>query len=499
MPSPTTLAAVDLGSNSFHLQIARVDDDHLYPLDSHKETVRLGGGITPDKRIEPKTAARALDTLRQFAERLRGLPPESVRAVGTNALRVARNAGDFLREAEQALGFPIEIISGREEARLIYLGVAHSLPSVHHNRLVIDIGGGSTEFIIGHGLKPKVAESLYMGCVSFSSRFFPEGRAEKKHFKQAELAARREIEAITARFNKTGWKETLGSSGTAKALATIIQEGGQGDGTITPQGLDWLKNQTIKAGGFANLNLPGVRPDRIPVLPGGLAIMTAIFEELELDSMTVADTALRTGVLYDLLGRTHHADVRDATVERFAKRYHVDNVQAQRVQTLALRFLEQLAPSFDPKNDEDDYRLMRNLQWASRLHEIGTSIAQGAYHKHSAYILAHADMPGFSRPEQSYLSNLVLGQRGKLSKVSAPLTTDSELRMLVLCLRLAVLVMRSRRALDPKLFSVERRGEGYRLSVKPGWLAEHSLTELGLRAEAEEWESLGVTLDVVEE
>lgn len=499
MPSPTTLAAVDLGSNSFHLEIARVVDDHLYPLDAHKETVRLGGGITPDKRIEPKTAARALDTLRQFAERLRGLPPESVRAVGTNALRVARNAGDFLRDAEAALGFPIEIISGREEARLIYLGVAHSLPVAHHNRLVIDIGGGSTEFIIGHGLKPKVAESLYMGCVSFSNKFFADGRAEKKQFKQAELAARREIEAITARFGKVGWKETIGSSGTAKALAGIIQESGGGDGSITPAGLEWLKNQAIKAGGFANLALPGVRPDRVPVLPGGLAIMTAIFEELALTRMDVADTALRTGVLHDLLGRTHHADVRDATIDRFAKRYHVDSVQAQRVQTLATRFLEQISPGFDPKNDEDDYLLMRNLQWAARLHEIGTSIAQGGFHKHSAYILANADMPGFSRPEQAYLSRLVLGQRGKLVKIAADLEEDAEFRALVLCLRLAVLLMRSRRALDVKLFNLEKRGDGFRLRVKPGWLAEHSLTEYGLRAEAEEWEPLRSQLEVVEE
>lgn len=499
MPTPNTLAAVDLGSNSFHLQIARVVDDHLYPLDSHKETVRLGGGVTADKRIEPKTAARALDTLRQFAERLRGLPPESVRAVGTNALRVARNAGDFMREAEAALGFPIEIISGREEARLIYLGVAHSLPAVHHNRLVIDIGGGSTEFIIGYGLKPKVAESLYMGCVSYSNRFFPDGRTEKKNFKQAELAARREIEAITARFSKAGWKETIGSSGTAKALAGIVQESGMGDGSITAEGLEWLKNQAIKAGGFGNLTLPGVRPDRVPVLPGGLAIMTAIFEELALTRMEVADTALRTGVLYDLLGRTHHADIRDATVERFAKRYHVDTVQAQRVQTLALRFLEQLQPGYDPKNDEDDYLLMRNLQWAARLHEIGTSIAQGAFHKHSAYIIAHADMPGFSRPEQAYLSRLVLGQRGKLVKIATDLQGDADFRVLMLCLRLAVLLMRSRRPLEVKLFNVEKRGEGFRLRVKSGWLGEHGLTEYGLRTEAEEWESLGVHLDVVED
>lgn len=496
MTAPQVLAAVDLGSNSFHLEIARVVDDHLYPLDAHKETVRLGGGVTADKRIEAKTAARALDALRLFAERLRGLPPEAVRVVGTNALRMALNAKDFIRDAEATLGFPIEIIAGREEARLIYLGVAHSLPAVPHNRLVIDIGGGSTEFIIGHALKPKVAESLYMGCVSYSSNFFADGRTDKKTFKQAELAARREIETITARYRKAGWKESIGSSGTAKALAGILQESGQGDGTITPEGLEWLKNQAIKAGGFAHLDLPGVRPDRVPVLPGGLAIMTAIFEELELKRMQVADTALRTGVLYDLMGRSHHADVRDATVEQFAKRYHVDTVQSGRVKELALRFLKQMRPDLDPAHDENDYRLMRDVEWVARLHEIGTSIAQSAFHKHTAYILANADMPGFSRSEQAALSQLALAQRGKLNKVASLLKDDREFRDQVFCLRLAVLLFRSRRALETRLFKVSRDPAGYVLNISSGWLAEHGLTEYGLRAEAEEWRACGIALEM---
>ncbi len=496
MTPPQVLAAVDLGSNSFHLEIARVVDQHLYPLDAHKETVRLGGGVTPDKRIEPKTAARALDALRLFAERLRGLPPEAVRVVGTNALRMALNAKEFIREAETTLGFPIEIIAGREEARLIYLGVAHSLPAVPHNRLVIDIGGGSTEFIIGHALKPKVAESLYMGCVSFSSRFFADGKTDKRSFKQAELAARREIEIITAKYHKTGWKETIGSSGTAKALAGILQESGQGDGSITLAGLEWLRTLAIKAGGFGEINLPGVRPDRVPVLPGGLAIMIAIFEELALKRMQVADTALRTGVLYDLMGRTHHADVRDATVDQFAKRYHVDTLQAGRVKELALRFLRQMRPDLDPENDEKDHNLLYNLKWVARLHEIGISIAQSGFHKHTAYVLANADMPGFSRSEQVELSQLALAQRGKLIKVAGLLNSDREFRDQVFCLRLAVLLFRSRRALETKLFSVTREPGGYVLRIASDWLAEHSLTEYGLRAEAEEWRACGIALEM---
>lgn len=494
MAAPQILAAVDLGSNSFHLEIARVRDDYLYPLDSHKVTVRLGGGITDDRRIEPRTKERALDALRLFAERLRGLPPEAVRAVGTNALRVAKNAQDFLREAEATLGFPIEIIAGREEARLIYLGVSHSLPAVPHNRLVIDIGGGSTEFIIGHGLKHKVAESLYMGCVSYSHRHFPDGKVDKKSFKQAELAASRELESITARYLKTGWKETVGSSGTAKALAGILQENGQGDGSITLQGLDWLRDQAIRAGSFAQLSLPGVRPDRVPVLPGGLAIMRAIFEELGIRRMQVADTALRTGVLYDLMGRAHHTDIRPATVEQFAKRYHVDALQASRVADLSSRFLRQLRPDLDPEHDEEDYQLVQHLAWAARLHELGVSIAQSGYHKHSAYILANADMPGFSRPEQSMLSEVTLAQRGKLVRVASRLERERNFRDQVLCLRLAVLLMRSRRALDGRLFRLERAGEGYRLVIGSGWLAEHALSDYSLRSEADEWSACGISL-----
>jgi exopolyphosphatase / guanosine-5'-triphosphate,3'-diphosphate pyrophosphatase len=500
MPSstPNILAAVDLGSNSFHLHIARVVDDQLYPLDSHKETVRLGAGVTAQKAFDAKTTARALDALKLFAERLRGMRPDAVRAVGTNALRVAKNAQDFLHEAEAALGFPIEIISGREEARLIYIGVAHSIPVSSHNRLVIDIGGGSTEFIIGYRMKPKVTESLYVGCVTFSQRFFSEGKTDKKNFRQAELAARREIETITARFGKAGWKETVGSSGTAKALAGILQENRQGDGGITLPGLEWLKSQAIKVGSFADLDLPGLRAERVPVLPGGLAVMIAAFEELGLKGMTVSDGALRQGVLYDLLGRSHHDDVRDSTIEQIAKRYHTDNVQSERVETMALRFLKQIETDFDPGEDEGDYRLMRALKWACRLHEIGISIAQSAFHKHSAYILANADMPGFSKQEQTWLAQLVLAQRGKLDKVAAALDSDPGLRLLAFCLRLAVLLYRSRRALDTKEFTVARKLDGFKLVVKQGWLTEHSLTEYGLKAEANEWEKLGINFEIAE-
>lgn len=489
-----TLAAVDLGSNSFHLQIARVVNHQLYPLDSLKETVRLGAGVTPERKIDDKTAERAFNALRLFAERLRGLPKDAVRVVGTNALRVAKNADAFVKEAEAILGYPIEVIAGREEARLIYVGVANSLPPSQHDRLVVDIGGGSTEFIIGHRLKAKLVDSLYMGCVSYSERYFPGGVMDKRSFKDAQLAARKEIEQMAIRFKKEGWKESFGSSGTAKALGIILQENGQTRDGISRQGLEWLRDKAVKAEGFAKLNLPGVKGDRVPVLPGGLAIMLTIFEELDITQMCVADTALRDGVLYDLLGRTHHEDIRDATVDATAKRYHVDAAQSQRVRQLALAFFAQIDESADT---EVAFQRAQKLGWAARLHEIGIDIAQANFHKHSAYIVANADMPGFSKREQAALASLVIAQRGKLAKVAVDLPADTAFSAKVLCLRLAVLLCRSRRNVDAQLFSLARINGEYRLSVKDDWLQTHSLTEYELRQEIEEWKGAGLKLDIV--
>jgi exopolyphosphatase/guanosine-5'-triphosphate,3'-diphosphate pyrophosphatase len=489
-----TLAAVDLGSNSFHLQIARVVNDQLYPLDALKETVRLGAGITSDRRIEEKTAERAFAALRLFAERLQGLPDDAVRVVGTNALRVAKNASEFVRQAESILGYPIEIIAGREEARLIYVGVAQSLPPSPHQRLVVDIGGGSTEFIIGHRLKAKVLDSLYMGCVSYSERYFPAGGMDKKGFKDAQLAARKELELIASRFRKEGWRDAYGSSGTAKALGIILQENNITTDGITLEGLDWLREKALKAGGFTSLNLPGVKGDRVPVLPGGLAIMLTLFQELGIERMTVADTALRDGVLYDLLGRAHHEDIRDTTVEAMARRYHVDLAQSNRVRQLALAFYEQLDDATDP---EVSFQKRQKLAWAARLHEIGIDIAQANFHKHSAYVIANADMPGFSKREQASLASLVLAQRGRLAKVAVNLPRDESFAGKVLCLRLAVLLSRSRRHIDARLFSLARINAEYRLTAKADWLGAHGLTEYELQQEVDEWKGAGLKLDVL--
>ena len=489
-----TLAAVDLGSNSFHLQISRVVNGQLYPLDALKETVRLGAGVTAEKSVDPATAERAFTALRLFAERLRGLPKDAVRVVGTNALRVAKNANAFVKEAEAILGYPIEIIAGREEARLIYVGVANSLPPSNHQRLVVDIGGGSTEFIIGHRLKPKVVESLYMGCISYSERYFPGGAMDKRMFRDAQLAARKEVEQIAQRFHREGWKEVYGSSGTAKALEIILTANNIATDGISLEGLEWLRDKALKAGGFKTLDLPGVKGDRVPVLPGGLAIMLTVFEELHLMRMAVAGTALRDGVLQDLLGRSQHEDIRDATVEAMAKRYHIDQTQATRVKQLALDMFDRIDEASDT---EITFQRRQKLAWACRLHEIGIDIAQAGFHKHSAYVVANADMPGFSKREQATLATLVLAQRGKLSKVAGDLPREPAFAAKVLCLRLAVLLSRSRRNVDAKRFGLAKVNDEFRLSVDAVWLEANSLTDYELRQEAQEWAGVGMKLEIV--
>ncbi|MDO8990635.1 MAG: exopolyphosphatase [Sideroxyarcus sp.] len=491
MQQQSILAAVDLGSNSFRLQIARVENDQLYMLDGLREAVRLATGITEDKRLDKPAQQRALACLQRFGERLRGLPREAVRAVGTNSLRVAKNAPEFLLQAEAALGFPIDVIAGREEARLIYLGVARALPQGEGKRLVMDIGGGSTEFIIGDGLQPLKLESLYMGCVSYSVRYFPDGKITKQNLKQAELAARSEVQAIASEFSSGHWNVALGSSGSARVLCDILEQNGYSDGDITREGLEQLRAQLLKAGDVAKLDLQGLKPDRIPVLPGGFAIMYAAFCELGIERMQPAIGALREGLLYDLLGRFHHNDMREATVQQFMRRYHVDARQAVRVTSLS----ELLAKQFlEGQFSEEESSL---LVWAANLHEIGISVAHSGYHKHTAYILANADMPGFSKTEQNHLSLLALAHRGNLEKLRGKLNTP-EILAQVMAMRLAALIYRNRG--DVELPDMQGRFSGtkFHLALAPGWLVQNPLTEAALLEEMKQWKDLGVSMQVVE-
>jgi exopolyphosphatase/guanosine-5'-triphosphate,3'-diphosphate pyrophosphatase len=491
MPRHDTLAAVDLGSNSFHLQIGRVVGRQIYPLDAVREVVRLGGGLTAEKRIDRGTQARALEALAKFAERLRGFPRQAVRAVGTNALRVAKNSPQFLREARSVLGFPIEIISGREEARLIYLGVAHSMPVVAHKRLVVDVGGGSTEFVIGTGLEPQLTESLYMGCVSYSLKYFPEGRIEKGAMKAAELGARQEISSLKKQYRETGWQEAVASSGTARSIENILRENEFAEEGITREGLEKLRSLLIKSEKADPDRIAGLRSNRAPVLPGGVAILGAVFDELGMDQMRVSDGALRHGVLYDLLGRFQHSDMREATVAQFMRRYHVDAAQAERIRNLSLLIYDALSPGLDREDDAD--RVM--LDWAARLAETGLSIAHAQYHKHSAYVLSNADMPGFSRMEQARLARIVLAQRGKLSKVQDAGLDGADWK-LVFALRTASLILRSRTDAKLPFLRVAADSGGFAIDLPQSWLDENPLSADALESESDHWKSVGMKLEV---
>mgnify|MGYP000858930106 FL=1 len=488
------IAGVDLGSNSFRLQIGRVVGHQIHPLDAYKEAVRLGSGLTREKLLDHASQQRAVDALRRFGERLRDFPPETVRAVTTDAMRVARNAPMVLRQAELALGFPIEVIGGREEARLIFIGAANALPPAEHRRLVVDIGGGSTEFIIGQGTESLLMESLFMGCISYRQRFFPEGRVDKKRFRAAELSAAREIEAIAVDYQRFGWQEAVGSSGSAQELADILalnELNPPGVGGITREGLSRLRQLLIEAGSAEALGLRGMRSERILILPGAIAIMSAVFSELSIESMTYSDGALPLGVLYDLLGRFEHHDTRDETVREFMRRYQVEELQVRRVERTALMLLGQLIKLDSPAHEDD----VHFLRWAVSLHEIGTSVAHSEVHKHGAYILGHADMPGFSKRDQARLALLVLGQRGKLQKLASMPAGDPNWR-LVFCLRLAVLLHRARDDHQLPELVVRESPVGFQVDVAGHCLTDNPVSAAALDDETVLWRRVGIKLRI---
>ncbi|MFO1413274.1 MAG: Ppx/GppA phosphatase family protein [Burkholderiales bacterium] len=481
-PSPQTLAVVDLGSNSFRLEIGRVEGDQIFRLDTWRETIRFGAGLDEKGNLTLAARKAALACLARFRERLSGLHPWAVRAVATNTFRVAKNAASFVPQAEAALGFPIDIIGGHEEARLIYLGVSHVLPASTEPRLVIDIGGGSTEFIIGRGMAPQRLESLKLGCGSLSTRVFGKGELTAQAFRAAETHARAEIEAIAGVFGPEHWREAFASSGTALALAAILEENGLSAGGITPDGLARLRKRMIGAGRVQRLGLAGVKPERAPVLAGGFAIMAAALAELRVARINPVGGALRLGVLYDLLGRSVRQDSRAATVESLTERWLIDRAHARRVAAMAKALYMKAAPHPDPETAQ-------RVEWAGLLHEIGYTVSHIGYHKHGAYILENADMPGFSATEQRKLALLVLGCRGGLSKM-AELAGDDDVAAQLLALRLAVLFHHARRAIDePRLTA--KVGRNIRFAIAKRWLKAHPLTTHLLGVERGEWEAAG--------
>jgi exopolyphosphatase / guanosine-5'-triphosphate,3'-diphosphate pyrophosphatase len=486
------LAAVDIGSNSFRLEIGQVAGGRYRRIDYIKETVRLGAGLDSDGRLTEEAAERGLKCLRSLAQRLRGFEPGQVRAVATQTLREAQNRNAFLARAQDALGFPVEVISGREEARLIYAGVAHLQPS-EQPRLVVDIGGRSTEMILGRGQQPIAAESFGVGCVSLSMRFFADGRLTAAAFDAAQVAAGAEFEEALHTFARHQWAEALGSSGTAGAVAQVLQASGIGDGGITPAGLRWCIERCIDAGHLARLKLPGLKAERHAVIAGGLAILSALAAQFNIDRMQAAKGALRQGVILDLherllaLHRERPGDLRDHSIVQLQQRFQVDAEQAARVRSVAVTLFDQLRGGTDG-NDHPDLR--RELGWACDVHEIGLMVSHHDHHRHSAYLLAHIDAPGFSQNQQRRLGNLALGQRGGLRKVEAEFARDGFAHQLI-CLRLAAIKCHARELVDTAALRVEARGSDVRLGFSSAWAGAHPRTLFLLREESLAWQRLG--------
>jgi exopolyphosphatase/guanosine-5'-triphosphate,3'-diphosphate pyrophosphatase len=440
---PETVAAVDLGSNSFHMIVARVADGDLNVIDRLKEMVRLGEGLTEDKHLRPEVADKALACLERFGQRLRGMEPESVRAVGTNTLRQVRRETGFLERAELALGHRIDVIAGREEARLIYLGVANGLAAGEERRLVVDIGGGSTELIVGEGVTPRVRESLHMGCVSMSRLHFPDGKVSAKRMDRAELTGILEVRPVRELFRGTGWRKAVGSSGTIKAIAAVVEAQGWSQDGISSKSLDKLRASLIGFGKSGSIDLKGLSDERKPVFAGGVAVLRSVFSSLNVEHMQVSEEALREGLIYEMMGRIQHEDVRERTVSALCQRFDVDEAHAERVKTTALTLYGQVAQAWKLVNPN----FPGMLGWAARLHEVGLTIGHSQYQKHGAYLVRHADLSGFTRQEQAVLAALVLGHRRKFpiqEFLALPQPVRDCSRYLCVILRLAVLMHRGR-------------------------------------------------------
>lgn len=472
---PDVLAAVDLGSNSFHMVVARYSHGQLVILDRLREMVRLAAGLNDSGRLDEAATERALRCLERFGQRLRAMNASSVRVVGTNALRRAKRKRWFLERARAALGHPIEIISGLEEARLIYSGVTHTSPSSPDKKLVIDIGGGSTEVVIGEGFNPLLLESLSVGCVGLTTICFDDGRISDRRFERARTSVRLELEPIVHTYRKLGWAQAFGSSGTVRVIADVVRRLNPDSPRVTLDNLRSLADRVMAAGHVDDLDLPEVDAERAAVFPAGLAILLEVVENLGIDRVRVAEGAMREGLLYDLMGRFTDEDARVRSVRAMEKRYHVDELQADRVEATAVTLLGQVRSEWGL----EDSLAESVLRWAARLHEAGLDIAHSKYHRHSAYLLQHADMPGFPREEQLLLSALVGGHRKQLSFDSLEdLVTpwDRHAEFLIVLLRLAVLLHRGRNPQALPEATLRVKGRSLALEMPQRWMKEHPLT-----------------------
>jgi exopolyphosphatase / guanosine-5'-triphosphate,3'-diphosphate pyrophosphatase len=490
--SPQYLAAIDLGSNSFHLVVARIEDGHVHILDSLKEMVRLGGGLDKNGKLSEEARIRALSCLDRFAERVQKLPQGSVAAVGTNTLRQAKNSRQFLQSASEVLGHPISIIGGKEEARLVYLGVSHSLVAEDGKRFVMDIGGGSTELIIGEGFEPQHLSSLEMGCVSMSRAFFQNGKLCKTNWEKAGVAAHMELRPVRRDFREVGWISATGASGTIKAVGNIVKALRLDNYSITLDSLYEIRNRMIAAGHLKNLTLPGLDSDRQPVFAGGLAILIATFEALQIEIMQVSEGALREGLLYERLGRIQSEDTRLKTVSSVQLRFQISQKHARRVSLTSHRLFTACEKAWSLRLADAE-----RLHWASSLHEIGLAVSLSGYQKHGAYLLANADLPGFSLEEQDWMSVLVRCHRKKISNnyfSGLPEKDRKTALRLAILLRLAALLHRSRKDETAVIEQVVAGETDLTLQFVQYELINHPLQRISLEQEARYLKNVGFNL-----
>lgn len=487
MQTKNLFAAIDLGSNSYRLEIGRLENGHLRRVEYLKETVRQGDGLDAERNLTHEAMARGLACLARFAERIAGFRPAHVRAVATQTLREARNRDDFLKQARLVLGFPIEVIAGREEARLIYLGVSHLLPDSDERRLVVDIGGRSTELILGQGHTANTLESYRVGSVAWSMKHFPGGQWTEDAFRTAEIAAKAVLDEAISLYPRSSWDRAYGSSGTIGAVADALEANGWPAGVITRGALDWLRDKLLKAQKADHLRLEGIKEDRRPVIGGGLAVLRAVFDLLSIEEMWPAQGALRQGALYDLLERDNpDTDVRSRMIEWLAGHFGSDRAQAQRVSSTALQLFDQMIGHLVEGQPLE--RARRKLQWAAQVHEIGMQISHSDYHKHGAYILENTDLLGFTVDELHRLGLLVLGHRGKLRKLDDPLD-DTVFVAQLLALRVAVLLCHARR--DPDLQGLHVQADpgerSFKLMLPGDWEQRYPQSAHLLREECVAW------------
>ena len=476
------IAAIDLGSNSFHMVLAKTDQREIRILERIAEKVQLAAGINAQLQLQDDAMERGLECLRRFAQLIQDLPQGAVRVVGTSSLRVAQNRQSFIQRAEDILGHDVDVISGREEARLIYLGVSHTLADTPGKRLVIDIGGGSSEFIIGQQFESLLRGSLQMGCVSFTQRFFKDGQITPARYAQAYTAARLELMELEQSLRRMGWQDTVGASGTIRSISQALAAGGQSSGEITAVGLSWLKDEVLRIGDINKIDMPGVKPERNAILPAGLALVDAIFDALNIEQMTPCDGALREGLLYDLLGRHQHEDVRERSIQGLMERSHVDIEHAQKVECKALQALEQVADAWQLKEEwHSDL-----LSWASRIHEVGLDIAHYHYHKHGAYLVEHSDLAGFSRQDQQMLALLVRGHRRNIPKERFSEFTEDAQALLRLCilLRFSILLHHIRGSQEVPELEMVAQEDSLHIRFPKLWLDNNPLTVADFEKEA---------------